>query len=268
MLDHAVAYAEAGYPTFPVHYPIHGPDGRVRCSCSAGALCRQIGKHPACANGVRDATVDRDRLRMLFRGRECNLGLATGAGSFDVLDDDPRHGGDATLAELQALHGPLPDTARSRTGGGGVHYLFDHLDGVRNNNTGKVGVGLDFKTTGGYVVAPPSLHASGARYEWENPGAQIARPPAWLADILRREFSAPETFERKSPEYWLDLCGTMRDGRRHNAIASVAGLLLGRASRVDPRLAIRLIHGYNRECCDPPKSRSEVDKIILHFLKR
>jgi hypothetical protein len=56
-------------------------------------------------------------------------------------------------------------------------------------------------------------------------------------------------------------------GDRHNAIASVAGLLLN-GSKMNPRLAVRLIHGFNTECCDPPKSRDEVNSIITYVLKK
>jgi hypothetical protein len=41
-----------------------------------------------------------------------------------VLDVDPRHGGDITLALLEQKHGPLPVTWTAKTGGGGAHYFF------------------------------------------------------------------------------------------------------------------------------------------------
>ena len=37
------------------------------------------------------------------------------------LDVDPRNGGDARLEKLQEMHGPLPDTWKVATGGGGSH---------------------------------------------------------------------------------------------------------------------------------------------------
>lgn len=265
-LDHALRYADDGIAVFPVHYPTH-QNGRVACSCAKKGACVRIGKHPATKHGYEDGTTDQETIRQLWRGRNYNIGAPCG-GLFDVLDDDPGHGGDAALAALVAKHGPLPETITSRTGGGGFHFFFDHIEGVKNNNTGWVGDGLDFKTTGGYVVMPPSLHRSGNHYEWTNPNAKIVPAPGWLVELLREQFPDGSATEgpRRSSDFWAMLADGMTAGDRHNAIASVAGLLM--AKNLNTRLVIRLIHGYNTECCDPPKSRGEVDAIITHILKK
>ena len=56
-----------------------------------------------------------------------------------------------------------------------------------SNSTGKLGKGLDIRTTGGYVVAPPSIHISGKAYSWlESPeDAPLAPAPTWLIDKLK-----------------------------------------------------------------------------------
>ena len=41
--------------------------------------------------------------------------------------------------------------------------------------------GIDLKADGGYVVAPPSVHASGRKYEWLNI-REVAPAPAWLKE--------------------------------------------------------------------------------------
>jgi hypothetical protein len=43
--------------------------------------------------------------------------------------------------------------------------------------------GVDVKTERGYVVAPPSLHASGRRYEWQVV-LPTARAPHWVRRLL------------------------------------------------------------------------------------
>ncbi len=264
-LDHALRYADDGIAVFPVHYPTH-QNGRVACSCAKKGACGHIGKHPATKHGYEDGTIDQETIRQLWRGRDYNIGAPCGD-VFDVLDDDPGHGGDAALAALVAKHGPLPETITSRTGGGGYHFFFNHIEGVKNNNTGRVGDGLDFKTTGGYVVMPPSLHRSGNHYEWTNPNAKIMPAPEWLIELLREQFPDKLTADerRRDPDYWTALT-TATEGDRHNAIASVIGLLL--AKNINARLAVYLTHGYNTECCDPPKSRKEVDSIIAWALKQ
>jgi hypothetical protein len=259
-LNHALEYAVNGIAVFPVHYPIDNG-----CSCQLGPRCTHIGKHPATARGFVAATTDVNVLRSMWRDRPYNIGAVTG-NLFDVLDNDPAHGGDESLARLEVAYGKLPETAQSKTGGGGRHFFYQHIEGVKNNNTGKVGQGLDFKTTGGYVVMPPSLHRSGMRYEWIDPEIPIVPAPEWLVEVLRREFPSGKP-ERKPDGFWESISNGVIAGDRHNAVASVAGLLLT-GSKFNVRLAIRLIHGFNTECCDPPKSREEVNSIIAYVLKK
>jgi predicted P-loop ATPase len=57
------------------------------------------------------------------------------------------------------------------------------------SRAGALGPGVDIKSDGGYVVAPPSLHASGDRYDWRpecNPGDTAPAPcPQWVLDRLQ-----------------------------------------------------------------------------------
>lgn len=178
-----------GFSVFPVHSPLMSTTG-VTCSCGDPA-CEHTGKHPRTGRGFHDATTDEAKIRGWWTEHpNSNIGVATGATSgFAVLDIDPRHGGDKALDELVAQHGPLPPTVVVETGGGGLHFYFA-LDGLEQLKNGEVVKGIDFKTTGGYVVVPTSLHASGKRYEWREgcaPGqVPIAAAPAWLVELLKR----------------------------------------------------------------------------------
>jgi len=60
---------------------------------------------------------------------------------------------------------PLPPTPTVRTSGGKFHYYFKHPGGKVKNSVKKI-PGADIKGDGGYVVAPPSVHPTGADYEW------------------------------------------------------------------------------------------------------
>jgi hypothetical protein len=101
-----------------------------------------------------------------------------------VLDVDPDHGGLKTLADLEEIHGVLPETSTVRTGGSGRHIWFAHPGGRVANSTGRLGPGLDVRGDGGYVIVPPSRHVSGARYIWASEAA-LAHPPDWLTITLR-----------------------------------------------------------------------------------
>ncbi len=57
------------------------------------------------------------------RWPDANVGIVTGAVSgLVVLDVDPRKGGGDLLAALEDVHGSLPRTVESLTGGGGQHF--------------------------------------------------------------------------------------------------------------------------------------------------
>ena len=74
------------------------------------------------------------------------------------------------------------------TGSGGYHYLFAHPgSGVRiKNSVDNLGVGLDVRGDGGYIVVAPSLHIKGKQYTWEESCKPLVTPiaplPAWLLE--------------------------------------------------------------------------------------
>lgn len=50
-----------------------------------------------------------------------------------------------------------------------MHFFFEYPHGVEiRNSAGKLGPGLDVRGEGGYVLLPPSVHATSRRYEWED----------------------------------------------------------------------------------------------------
>ena len=139
-------------------------------------------KAPLTKRGFKDATVDEEEIRDYWtRWPNANIGIATGTPSgIVVIDVDGPEGEDA-LEALKRIYGRLPPTLEARTGRG-RHLLF------KTNGrcpTGKLGQSLDCKGDGGYVVVPPSLHASGNRYEWLN-DLEPAELPSWVPLKLRK----------------------------------------------------------------------------------
>ena len=138
MVDAALHYGER-WSIFPCHWPLFKA-GKVMCSCGkppgkGKGLCSSPGKHPRTAHGFYDATRDPDAIRALWRRMPlANIGLRTGTDNdLLVLDVDPPHGGDKSLAAMVAKHGPLPPTLIANTGSGGRHFLFRHVDGLSNS---------------------------------------------------------------------------------------------------------------------------------------
>jgi hypothetical protein len=142
-------------------------------TCRKGAACPRPGKHPLGSNWtrpLRDAAAVRDA----FAAHPgANVGLLTGHG-FWVLDVDGDEGV-ASLAALEAQHGPLPITLCIRTGAGGWHLYFRTPGGPPLPRRTQLAPGLTSHAYGDYVVAPPSVHATCERH---GPGPRASRTDA------------------------------------------------------------------------------------------
>jgi hypothetical protein len=138
----ALAYAATGWPVFP---------------------CRPGSKEPATRNGFHDATTDPVQIREWWhRDPDRNVAIATGAPGPDVVDVDVREDGNGFAALNQAKRAGLIEGYHAivRTPSTGMHLYF----GGTSQRSGSIrGRHLDFRSQGGYVVAPPS-QAGGGQY--------------------------------------------------------------------------------------------------------
>ena len=274
LLEEALSYAAHGWAVFPCHWPVV-KDGLTLCSCGlppgkGKGFCSSLGKHPRTAHSFYDATRDERSINEWWgRAPYANIGLATGEiNNILVLDVDPPHGGDTSLLQLEAAHGPLPNTLRANTGSGGQHIIFQHVEGL-SNCVGAIGGGLDIRTQGGYIVVAPSLHASGRRYEWAN-DTPICSAPSWLIEEIKKTGGAaptPEEGTRIQYDYWSRIANGVKEGERHVMILKLAGLLVG-ARRLPAILSLSLLRAYNKEYCRPPLPDNEVDARFSRVVKR
>ena len=163
-------------------FPCHGVH-ESGCSCRT-ADCSSPGKHPRVARGLHAASLDPEAVaRWWSRWPTANIGIRTGdASGVVVLDIDPAHGGSRSIKSLIDRHGDLSGVPRVRTGSGGWHLFFACSGRPIHNSAGRVGEGLDIRGDGGYVIAPPSVHASGRSYVWEIDPIRLPEFPAWLLD--------------------------------------------------------------------------------------
>jgi Bifunctional DNA primase/polymerase, N-terminal len=131
----ALAYARRGWPVFP---------------------CRPGRKEPDTPHGFKDATTDPERIHAWWTAMPIrNVAIATGAPGPDVLDVDVRPGGSGYPALHRLMNAGLLEApaAAVATPSGGMHLYY--------RGTGQASgrlpeCHLDFKATGGYVLAPPS----------------------------------------------------------------------------------------------------------------
>jgi hypothetical protein len=156
----ALTYASWGWPVFPL---------------------KPHAKTPATRNGFKDATTNPERIDAWWKQHpNSNIGLPTGH-AFDVIDIDPPDG-PASLAKL------LTELAESKqtidihgqvtTASGGTHYYIK--PNPKRGNKTRIRPGIDTRSIGGYVVAPPStLGQSGRSWTWTYPPSPAGRSWTW-----------------------------------------------------------------------------------------
>ena len=159
LLECALQFAERKWHVFPLHSV---QDSRCTCGRDCG---KNAGKHPRVKGGFKVATTDARQIEAWWqKWPDSNIGIATGAVSGIVVIDIDGANGLATLQALVAQHGALPQTPIVKTARG--WHLYFAMPATCAPIPCSTGKGLDVRGDGGYVVAPPSRHASGHVYHW------------------------------------------------------------------------------------------------------
>ena len=191
-------YAQLGWEILPVHgvSPV-----TAKCTCGRTHKDpRENGKHPASANGQKDATTDLAQIDNWWtENPDYNIGMMARSSGFLVIDIDPRSGGDVAYEKLlEQTGGSLPDTVEAITGRyyddgetkRGRHLIYKcGPDEKFAGNLSSLGLeGIDVKYNG-YILIAPSRHFTGVCYEWK-PGhepwtMEIAEAPEELLSIIR-----------------------------------------------------------------------------------
>ena len=197
-LQAALSYARRGWYVFP---------------------CQPHSKVPATAHGFKDATRDEVQISEWWaEDPGYNVAIATGevSGIF-VLDVDEKPG--RSIEEALAVFPKLPDVLPTvRTGGGGLQYFFQYPAGSNLSiSGGRLGVGIDTRGNGGYVVAPPSIHdKTGMGYHWIDcdDATPLPETPTWIIEKLHRQESAAKQFS-----------AVKITGGRHEALKAYAAMM-------------------------------------------
>ncbi|MEO7178654.1 MAG: bifunctional DNA primase/polymerase [Allosphingosinicella sp.] len=235
-LEAAFAYAACGFLVLPV---VPG------------------GKEPLNPHGSRGASSDLPTIRGWWeKWPNAGVGIATGPLSgLVVIDVDQKAeiDGEETLA---AAGTPLPGSWQCLTGGRGRHIYLRYP--AARIGCSPLGPGVDVRGDGGFVVAPPTLHASGRQYCWDvghHPEeTALAEMPPWLVDAL--ETGSARTHDSRitsGPESWI------KEGQRNTALMSFAGSMRSRGMSFEAMFSALTIENERR--CVPPLDRREVARI-------
>jgi len=184
-IDDATELLSRGLSLFPVPRPRPG----------AAAGQPGDGKVPALPwREYQSRLPTADELATWFRTPQ-NIAVVTGAVSGVVVVD-----ADAMDAVRWAVR-RLPYTPWQTKTPRGFHLWYRH-PGVRVGNRARIAteagkLSMDVRGDGGYVIAPGSLHASGAVYEWAGDWSQPqSEVPIFWPGWLERPPAAPSRSER------------------------------------------------------------------------
>lgn len=198
---------KSGQPVFPCH--------------STGTRA----KRPMTKNGLHDATLDVGQVKRWWsRHGDAALGIPTGI-VYDVLDVDSKGTADGRihLPRLQRLGLLNGCKFVVKTPSGGWHLYFPATPGLTNKANATLG--LDVRSTGGYVLAPPSWiddeEKSVGAYEFiGDTTGSTDEPLMW--DLIVKSL-APVNENTKKP---IELLGYERQA----SVASLKGWLSERQS--------------------------------------
>jgi hypothetical protein len=155
-------------------------------------------------DGFKNATTDANIIRGWWAAvPDANIGIRTGKDSgITVLDVDGPTGRESVEKLQKRFPCDLNSTWKAKSGriDGGEHHYFRGHTGQTNQKK----YGLDVKSEGGFIVAPPSIHPdTGARYEWLNncemlPVPELVKQLAEHKAGLFEDRPAPRSQPRKS----------------------------------------------------------------------
>jgi hypothetical protein len=221
--------------------------GTCSCILFTNKVCKPEAKHPIenWKNGpniseFRDFVIRSGKIEIL-----ANVGIRTG-GNFVVIDCDSIEAYEKIIEHFPYLENTLTvNTAK------GKHlYLRSTIE--INNNTKKI-KDIDIRGTGGYVVAPGSVHKSEHIYSWENPKAEILE---LSNEVFQYLFNSPVT----NYEVTNSTSGTsIPEGERNNTLFKLTANAL--SSGLAPLITRQIIHQINVNNCVVPLDANEVDQI-------
>lgn len=244
--DAALKYAGRGWNVIP----LFGTDGS-KCECGP-KNCSSPGKHPRIGQWRDAGTTDPTGISGWWsKWPNSNIGIVTGKASGIVVVDVDGDNGDAAFRHLCANHNFVPETLTVSTGRGRHHY-FAHPGVQVPNSAGAIADGVDVRGDGGYIVAPPSVHRSGAIYKWAAEDQALQQIPDWLLQRMLSGKRKPKKVAAQSSE-------TIAEGRRNTTLTSIAGGLRKRG--LDEPDILEALLKENDYRCRPPLDPAEVRLI-------
>ncbi len=188
-----------------------------------------------------------------------------------VIDVDPRNGGEASFLRLPC---ELPPTLTVWTGNGGKHFYFKKPEGflTRKNVTGFPG--LDFITSGGYVVGAGSIHPT-TNKEYILEPLPIADAPKELLELIEKQkvelIRGTDQYvtDAQTKQRFIDYLQTAKV-----AVLGESGdqttfsvIAVGRDYGLPPETVLEIIEIHYNLRCEPPWSGQELQTKVNNVYK-
>ncbi|MCI5634940.1 MAG: DUF3987 domain-containing protein [Alphaproteobacteria bacterium] len=231
-------YAAKGLKVLALAEKDKRPDGRV------------------CPNGFKDATNDLTKVKSAWKQLpNLNIGIVTGKENGIVVVDIDGDVGKETWRNLIRQHEYKSKTLKIATGKG-CHLYFKYPSALSViKNRVRFVEGIDVRADGGYIVAAPSVHPSGRKYQVSRPinFSELEELPDWLLKLILDKNSVVEIDAtgvnltgQKLPldvKNALMAISTTQEGSRHNMVISQSNLIAGKClqGKLDEKDAKNLI---------------------------
>jgi len=242
------------------------------------------GKTPTKSGWMDMATSKPDEIETMLMNKRLNYGVT----NILAIDVDQKNGknGVASINQLIGVLGELPQTLTVSTPSGGYHYYFQAIHEI-GNSIGKIGEGLDIRSTGGYVVGPESV-IDGRKYfinndvsnlpelpeKWKNHlilhnqttnlvTARIKTNPNSLSDNVDMHgihFDSPESISM-ARQYLMQVGTPSIEGCGGDA-NSIKVIRRVRDYGISERKCLEMLIEYWNQRCVPPWSQFELQKKV------
>jgi len=224
-------------------------------------------KQPATVHGLNDWFDNPESAREVWtKFPDFNIGIVCGAPSHGLLvldfdiDKEREKDGYATLSAWERAQGDLPETSVAITGSGGMHYLY-RTDRSNIRPSANAELGVDVRCDGSYIVAPPSIHPNGNRYEWQDhpEDVPIATANGAVYDFLdhvQRNGGKDETLKDNGKFKLPEKIESKRNVTLHKYASHLRAI-----GRSDEEIMITVM-GANYTRCQPPLEAKEVQSIV------
>ncbi|MCA9423378.1 MAG: bifunctional DNA primase/polymerase, partial [Nitrospira sp.] len=182
-----------------------------------------------------------EELQFWFHDTENNIGIVAGKiSNLTIVDCDSQEAIEF-FERKSAACGDSTDTYIVQTPKG-RHYYFKFMPGSNNFQAKVEWPGIDLRSEGGYVVAPPSIHPSGKPYTVLH-DKPLGIAPAWL---FRQ--AAPIHMNGNGAAPGEDYFAPCEEGGRNMALTRLAGYMLQDMSLTK---ALQVCRVWNRTNPDP-----------------